>query len=106
MQICKNKVREMIKRIVIEIIDSPQEDKNVKFLVGLVKLIGKSEITFNENQILKRDISKNEELSSLIREIIEKYRNVAPQILNFKEGKVKSDGKIITRWEYENKNTS
>jgi len=96
----------MIKRIVIEIIDSPQEDKNVKFLVGLVKLIGKSEITFNENQILKRDISKNEELSSLIREIIEKYRNVAPQILNFKEGKVKSDGKIITRWEYENKNTS
>jgi len=99
-------VREMIKRITVEIIDSPQEDKNIKFLVGLTKLIGKSEITFNESQILKRDISKNEELSSLIREIIEKYRNIAPQIVNFKEGKIKTDGKIITRWEYENKSTS
>ena len=96
----------MIKRITVEIIDSPQEDKNIKFLVGLTKLIGKSEITFNESQILKRDISKNEELSSLIREIIEKYRNMAPKIVNFKEGKVKNDGKIITRWEYENKSTS
>jgi hypothetical protein len=96
----------MIKRIIIEIIDSPQENRNVRFLVGLVKLIGKSEITFTESQILKRDISKNEELSSLIREIIEKYRNIAPQILVFKEGKVKNDGKIIMRWEYENKNTS
>ena len=67
----------MIKRIVVEIVDSPQEDKNVKFLIGLTKLIGKSEITFNENQILKRDLTKNEELSSLIREIIEKYRNMA-----------------------------
>jgi len=99
-------VREMIKRITVEIIDSPQEDKNIKFLVGLTKLIGKSEITFNESQILKRDISKNEELSSLIREIIEKYRNIAPQILVFKEGKVKSDGKIMTRWEFENKGSS
>ncbi len=96
----------MIKRIVVEIIDTPQEDKNVKFLVGMVKLIGKSEITFTENQILKRDISKNEELLSIVREIIEKYRNIAPQILNFKEGKVKNDGKIITRWEYENKSPS
>jgi len=96
----------MIKRIVVEIVDSPQEDKNIQFLVGLTKLIGKSEITFNENQILKRDISKNEELSSLIREIIEKYRNIAPKITNFKEGKVKSDGKIITRWEFENKSPS
>ena len=96
----------MIKRIVVEIVDSPQEDKNVKFLIGLTKLIGKSEITFNENQILKRDFTKNEELSSLIREIIEKYRNMAPKIVNFKEGKVKNDGKIITRWEYENKSTS
>ncbi len=52
----------MIKRIVVEIIDSPQEDKNIKFLVGLAKLIGKNEITFTESQILKRDISKNEEL--------------------------------------------
>ena len=94
----------MIKKIVIEIIDTPQEDKNVKFLVGLAKLIGKSEISFNENQILKRDISKNEELLSIIKEIIEKYRNVAPQIVTFKEGKVKNDGKIITRWEYENQN--
>jgi len=96
----------MIKRITVEIIDTPQEDKNIKFLVGLTKLIGKSEITFNESQILKRDISKNEELSSLIREIIEKYRNIAPQILVFKEGKVKSDGKIMTRWEFENKGSS
>ena len=96
----------MIKRIVVEIIDTPQEDKNVKFLVGLTKLIGKSEISFNETQILKRDISKNDELLSIVREIIEKYRNVAPQIVNFKEGKVKSDGKIITRWEYENKSPS
>jgi hypothetical protein len=96
----------MIKRIVVEIVDSPQEDKNIQFLVGLTKLIGKSEITFNENQILKRDLTKNEELSSLIREIIEKYKNVVPKIVNFKEGKVKSDGKIITRWEYENKSTS
>jgi len=99
-------VREMIKRIVVEIIDTPQEDKNVKFLVGLVKLIGKSEITFTESQILKRDLTKNEELLSIVREIIEKYRNIAPQILVFKEGKVKSDGKIITRWEYENKSPS
>jgi|GEM_PF-5330088 len=96
----------MIKRIVVEIIDTPQEDKNVKFLVGLVKLIGKSEITFTESQILKRDLTKNEELLSIVREIIEKYRNIAPQILVFKEGKVKSDGKIITRWEYENKSPS
>ena len=94
----------MIKRIVIEIIDTPQEDKNVKFLVGLTKLIGKNEISFNENQILKRDISKNDELLSIVKEIIEKYRNVVPQIVNFKEGKVKNDGKIITRWEYENQN--
>jgi len=99
-------VREMIKRIVVEIIDTPQEDKNVKFLVGLVKLIGKSEITFTESQILKRDLTKNEELLSIVREIIEKYRIIAPQILVFKEGKVKSDGKIITRWEYENKSPS
>jgi len=99
-------VREMIKRITVEIIDSPQEDKNIKFLVGLTKLIGKSEITFNESQILKRDISKNEELSSLIREIIEKYRNIAPQIVVFKEGKIKNDGKIMTRWEFENKGSS
>jgi len=97
-------VREMIKRIVIEIIDTPQEDKNVKFLVGLTKLIEKNEISFNENQILKRDISKNDELLSIVKEIIEKYRNVVPQIVNFKEGKVKNDGKIITRWEYENQN--
>jgi Ethanolamine utilization protein EutJ (predicted chaperonin) len=96
----------MIKRIVVEIIDSPQEDKNIKLLVGLVKLIGKNEISFTESQILKRDLTKNEELLSIVREIIEKYRNVTPQILNFKEGKVKSDGKIIMRWEYENKNTS
>jgi len=94
----------MIKRIVIEIIDTPQEDKNVKFLVGLTKLIEKNEISFNENQILKRDISKNDELLSIVKEIIEKYRNVAPQIVTFKEGKVKNDGKIITRWEYENQN--
>jgi len=96
----------MIKKIMVEIIDTPAEDKNVKFLVGLTKLIGKNEISFNESQILKRDISKNEELLSVVKEIIEKYRNVAPQIVNFKEGKIKSDGKIITRWEYENKNTS
>ena len=106
MQIRENKVRNMIKRIVVEIVDTPQEDKNIQFLIGLAKLIGKSEITFNENQILKRDLTKNEELSSLIREIIEKYRNMAPKIVNFKEGKVKNDGKIITRWEYENKSTS
>jgi len=96
----------MIKKIVIEIIDTPSEDKNVKFLVGLTKLIGKSEISFNETQILKRDISKNDELLSIVKEIIEKYKEIAPKIVNFKEGKVKSDGKIITRWEYENKNTS
>jgi len=96
----------MIKRITVEIIDTPQEDRNVKFLVGLTKLIGKSEISFNESQILKRDISKNEELLSVVKEIIEKYRNIAPQVTNFKEGKVKNDGKIITRWEYENKSTN
>jgi len=96
----------MIKRIVVEIIDTPQEDKNIKFLIGLVKLIGKSEITFTESQILKRDISKNEELLSIVREIIEKYRNIAPQIVIFKEGKIKNDGKIITRWEYESKSPS
>jgi len=96
----------MIKKIVIEIVDSPQEDRNVKFLVGLAKLIGKSEITFKENQILKRDLTKNEELLSIIREIIEKYKNVAPQVVNFKEGKIKSEGKVITRWEYESKNNN
>ncbi len=48
----------MIKKIIVEIVDSPQEDKNIQFLVGLTKLIGKSEITFNENQILKRDLTK------------------------------------------------
>jgi len=96
----------MIKKIVVEIIDTPQEDRNIKFLVGLTKLIGKSEISFNENQLLKRDLTKNEELSSIIREIVEKYRTVAPKIVNFKEGKVKSDGKIITRWEYENKTSN
>jgi len=96
----------MIKRIVVEIVDSPQEDKNVKFLIGLAKLIGKNEIVFTETQILKRDLTKNEELLTIVREIIEKYRNVTPQVVNFKEGKVKSEGKIITRWEYENKNTS
>jgi len=95
----------MIKKIVVEIVDTPQEDKNVKFLIGLAKLIGKNEITFTESQILKRDLTKNEELSLLIREIIEKYRSVAPRVTNFKEGKVKSEGKIITRWEYENKST-
>ena len=95
----------MIKKIVVEIVDSPQEDKNVKFLIGLAKLIGKNEITFTESQVLKRDLTKNEELSSVVREIIEKYRNVAPRVTNFKEGKVKSEGKIITRWEYENKST-
>jgi len=99
-------VRGMIKKIVVEIIDSSQEDKNVKFLIGLAKLIGKNEITFKENQLLKRDLTKNEELSSLIREIIEKYKNVAPQIVNFKEGKIKSEGKVIMRWEYESKSNS
>jgi len=99
-------VRGMIKRVVVEIVDSPQEDKNVKFLIGLAKLIGKNEIVFTETQILKRDLTKNEELLTIVREIIEKYRNVAPQVVNFKEGKVKSEGKIITRWEYENKSTS
>jgi len=97
---------EMIKRIVVEIIDTPQEDRNIQFLVGLAKLIGKNEITFTETQILKRDLTKNEELSTVIKEIIEKYRNIAPRVTNFKEGKVKSEGKIITRWEYENKSTS
>jgi hypothetical protein len=96
----------MIKKITVEIIDSPQEDKNTRFLVGLTKLIGKSEITFNEDQLLKRDISKNEELLTIVEEIIEKYREIAPKITNFKEGKVKSEGKIITRWEYENKSPS
>ena len=96
----------MIKKIVVEIIDSPQDDRNVKFLVGLTKLIGKTEITFKENQILKRDLTKNEELSSLVREIIEKYKNVAPQVVIFKEGKIKSEGKIVTRWEYESKSNS
>ena len=96
----------MIRRIVVEIIDTPSEDKNVKFLVGLTKLIGKSEISFTESQILKRDISKNDELLSIVKEIIEKYKEIAPKIVNFKEGKVKSDGKIITRWEYENKSPS
>ena len=96
----------MIKKITIEIIDSPQEDKNIKFLVGLTKLIGKNEISFNEDQLLKRDISKNEELSQIIQEIVEKYREIAPKTVNFKEGKVKNDGKIITKWEYENKSSS
>jgi len=96
----------MIKKIVVEIVDSPQGDKNVEFLIGLAKLIGKNEITFTESKILKRDLTKNEELSNVIREIIEKYRNIAPRIMNFKEGKVKSEGKIITRWEYENKSPS
>jgi len=96
----------MIKKIVVEIIDSPQGDKNVEFLIGLAKLIGKSEITFTENQVLKRDLTKNEELLTVIKEIIEKYRNVAPKIVDFKEGKVKTEGKIVTRWEYENKSTS
>jgi hypothetical protein len=99
-------VRKMIRKIVVEIIDSSQEDKNVKFLIGLAKLIGKNEITFKENQLLKRDLTKNEELSSLIREIIEKYKNVAPQVVNFKEGKIKSEGKVIMRWEYESKSNS
>ena len=93
----------MIKKIVVEIVDSSQGDRNIEFLVGLAKLIGKSEITFKENQILKRDLTKNEELGSLVREIIEKYKNVAPQVVNFKEGKIKSEGKIVTRWEYESK---
>jgi len=96
----------MIKKITIEVIDSPQEDKNIKFLVGLTKLIGKNEISFNEDQLLKRDISKNEELSQIIQEIVEKYKEVAPKTVNFKEGKVKNDGKIITKWEYENKSSS
>jgi len=96
----------MIKKIVVEIVDSSQGDRNIEFLVGLAKLIGKSEITFKENQILKRDLTKNEELSSLIREIIDKYKNVAPQIVIFKEGKIKSEGKIVTRWEYESKSNS
>jgi len=51
-------------------------------------------------------LTKNEELSSLIREIIEKYKNVAPQVVNFKEGKIKSEGKVIMRWEYESKSNS
>jgi hypothetical protein len=96
----------MIKKIIVEIVDTPQEDKNIQFLIGLAKLIGKSEIIFNENQILKRDLTKNEELLVIVREIIEKYRNMAPKVVNFKEGKVKNDGKIIMRWEYENKSTS
>ena len=96
----------MIKKIVVEIVDSPQEDRNVKFLVGLAKLIGKTEITFKESQLLKRDLTKNEELGSLIREIIEKYKNMAPQVVIFKEGKIKSEGKVITRWEYESKSNS
>jgi len=99
-------VKKMIRKIIIEIIDSPQEDKNTKFLIGLTKLIGKSEISFDEGRLLKRDISKNEELLTIIEEIIEKYREIAPKIVSFKEGKVKSEGKVITRWEYESKNNS
>jgi len=106
MQLRKNEVRKIIKKIIIEIIDTPQEDRNTKFLIGLTKLIGKSEISFSEDQLLKRDITKNEELLTIIEEIIEKYRNIAPKIVNFKEGKIKNDGKIITKWEYENKSPS
>ncbi|AAL27716.1 transcriptional regulator [Sulfolobus islandicus filamentous virus] len=93
----------MIKKIVITTIDSPADDKNIKFLVGLAKLIGKNEISFGEDKILKRDISKNDELREIVKEIIEKYKEKVPNIVKFKEGKIKSDGKIIIRWEYENK---
>ncbi|AOS58359.1 lipothrixviral RHH transcriptional regulator [Sulfolobus islandicus filamentous virus 2] len=93
----------MIKKIIITTIDTPTDDKNVKFLVGLAKLIGKNEISFGEDKILKKDVSKNDELREITQEIISKYKEKVPSIVKFKEGKIKSDGKIIIRWEYENK---
>ncbi|ACB37241.1 transcriptional regulator [Betalipothrixvirus uzonense] len=93
----------MIKKIILTIIDAPTDDKNVKFLVGLAKLIGKNEISFEENKLLKRDITKNAELHETVTEIINKYKEKVPEIMKFKEGKIKTDGKIIMRWEYENK---
>lgn len=94
----------MIKKIVITVIDSPTDDKNVKFLVGLTKLVKKTEISFSEDRILQREIKDNYELKEIIQEIINKYKEKVPGVVKFKEGKIRHDGKILLRWEYENNN--
>jgi len=96
----------MIRQIIITITDNVKSTQESKFLYGLLKLIEKEELKFTENRIIGRDISNNQELKEIIQNIITKYSEKTPMIVEFKQGKITIDGKIVLTWEYENKNKS
>jgi len=96
----------MIRQIIITITDNVKSMQESKFLYGLLKLIEKEELKFTENRIIGRDISNNQELKEIVQNIITKYNEKTPMIVEFKQGKITIDGKIVLTWEYENKNKS
>ncbi|CAJ31681.1 transcriptional regulator [Betalipothrixvirus puteoliense] len=92
----------MIRHIIIGTSDDAKKTKEGKFILALVKLIGKEEITFDETKIIGRDITKNEEMKEIINDIISFYKKKVPNIVTFKKGKITMEGKIVLMWEYEN----
>ncbi|CAJ31621.1 transcriptional regulator [Betalipothrixvirus pezzuloense] len=94
----------MIKHVIIGTNDDAKKTKEGKFLLALVKLIGKEEISFTETTIISRDITKNEEMKEIINDIISFYKKKVPELVKFKKGKVTIEGKIVLMWEYENEN--
>ena len=93
----------MLKRVEILISDEPRDDKNVKFLKALLKLVGKDVMRFTQEQVLGRNVEENEEMKEILNGIVNRYKKMVPESMKFVEGKIDKDGIVKTWWSYENK---
>jgi len=93
----------VLKRVEILISDEPRDDKNVKFLKALLKLVGKDVMRFTQEQVLGRNVEENEEMKEILNGIVNRYKKMVPENMKFVEGKIDKDGIVKTWWSYENK---
>jgi len=93
----------VLRRIELLISDDPKDDKNVKFLKALLKLVGKDMMRFTQEQVLGKNIEENEEMQEILNGIVNRYKKMVPENMKFVEGKIDKDGTVKTWWSYENK---
>jgi hypothetical protein len=94
----------VLRKIEILVTDDPKDDKNVKFLKALLKLVGKDVLRFTQEQILGKNVEENEEMQEILNGIVNKYKKMVPENMKFVEGKIDKEGVVKTWWSYENKN--
>jgi len=93
----------MLRKIELLISDEAKDDKNVKFLKALLKLVGKDVMRFTQEQVLGKNVEENEEMKEILNGIVNKYKKMVPENMKFIEGKINKDGIVKTWWSYENK---